>query len=101
MFTNDNMCSGPALDDNLGLREAAVLSITVMRGVGVLIDDMHGHVFAGCLNHTVIAGTVGISRLACQRGLIPVNNPLLERLLDSGHHRSEPLVQKALRRVGD
>ena len=101
MFTIDNMRSSPALDDNLSLREAAVISIAVTRGVGVLIDDMHGHVVAACLNHTVIAGTVGIIRLACQRGLIPVINPLLERLLASRHHLSEPLVQRALRRVGD
>ena len=94
------MRSGPALDDNLGLREAAVISIAVTRGVGVLIDDMHGHVVAAFLNHTVIAGTVGIIRLARQRGQTPLLKPLLERLVASGYHLSEPWDQRALRRVG-
>jgi predicted nucleic acid-binding protein len=85
----------------LGDGESAVLTLAQSTpGAVAIIDDLAGRKCAQTLRIPV-RGTLGIVLLAKQRGLIPQARPVLEDLVRGGLYLSRPVLDGALRRVGE
>lgn len=86
---------------DLGAGESAVLEWALANHPArVIIDDYAARKLAGILAIQV-TGTLGLALLAKQRGMISLARPLVEEFLRAGLYLSEPIVQKALRLVGE
>jgi len=85
----------------LGEGESSVLTFAYHNaGTEAIIDDLAGRKCASCLNIPV-HGTLGIILVAKKRGIIPKARPVIESLLRSGLYLSKPILDEALKRVGE
>lgn len=86
---------------SLGAGESAVLALAMAHpGSEAIIDDLAGR---RCANRVGIPvrGTLGIVLNAKRHGLIPLARPVIEELLGAGLYLSRPVIDEALRRVGE
>lgn len=89
------------LEWGLGPGESSVLALAHANpGVEAIIDDLNGRKCASFLKIPV-RGTLGIVLVAKKRGLIPHARPVIEKLISVGLYLSRPIVDKALKRVGE
>ena len=89
------------LEWGLGRGESTVLAVAAANpGMEALIDDLAGRRCAACLGIPV-RGTLGIVLTAKKRGLIPYARPVIEELIRSGLYLSRPVIEEALKRVGE
>jgi len=65
-----------------------------------IIDDLAGRKCADYLNIPV-RGTLGIVLVSKKRGVIPKARPVMESLIRSGLYLSRPVLDEALKRVGE
>jgi predicted nucleic acid-binding protein len=65
-----------------------------------IIDDLAGRKCAAHLKIPV-RGTLGIVLVSKRRGIIPNARPVLETLIRSGLYLSRPVLDEALKRVGE
>ena len=85
----------------LGPGEAAVLAIAAANpGMEAVIDDLAGRKCAAHLGIPV-RGTLGIVLAAKRRGLIPQVRLVIEDMIRSGLYLSRPVLDEALKRVGE
>lgn len=85
----------------LGKGEAAVLAWCLARpGTLAVLDDQRARTFAEAQGVPVI-GTLGIVLRARRQGVIPFARPVLEALVSRGMYLSKPILEKALRLVGE
>jgi len=84
----------------LGAGESAVLALAKARNWEAVIDDLAGRRCAACLGIPV-RGTLGIVLAAKQRGAIPSARAIMEDLLRAGLYLSRPVLDAALKRVGE
>ena len=86
---------------DLGAGESAVLEWALAnRPSRAIIDDYAARKLASVLAVPVI-GTLGLALLARRRGLVPRARPLVDDLIRAGLYLSEPVVERALRLVGE
>jgi predicted nucleic acid-binding protein len=86
---------------DLGAGESAVLEwAQANRPARAIIDDYAARKLASVLA-VQVTGTLGLALLARQRGLVPLARPLVEELTRAGLYLSEPIVERALRLVGE
>jgi predicted nucleic acid-binding protein len=86
---------------DLGAGESAVLEwAQANRPARAIIDDYAARELASVLA-IQFTGTLGLALLAKQRGLVPSARPLVEELARAGLYLSEPIVERALRLVGE
>lgn len=86
---------------DLGAGESAVLEWALAnRPARAIVDDYAARKLASVLSVPVI-GTLGLALLARQRGLVPQARSLVEELIRAGLYLSEPVVERALRLVGE
>lgn len=86
---------------DLGAGESAVLEwAQVHRPAHAIMDDYAGRKLANVLAIRV-TGTLGLALLAKQRGVISSARSLTEELRHAGLYLSEPLIESALRLVGE
>jgi predicted nucleic acid-binding protein len=86
---------------DLGAGESAVLEWAMAnRPARAIIDDYAARKLASVLA-VQVTGTLGLALLARQRGLVPLARPLIEELARAGLYLSEPVVEHALRLVGE
>lgn len=86
----------PRLDDG----ERSALALSLARDCDVLIDERRGRLVAEAAGLNVV-GTLGLLVRARQLGLVGPVRPLAERLLHSGYHLSQALVDRALVALGE
>ena len=85
----------------LGKGESSVLAYAYRHpGAEAIIDDLAGRKCAASL-HIPVRGTLGIVLAAKKRGIIPQARPVLENLIRSGLYLSKPILNEALKRVGE
>ena len=85
----------------LGTGESSVLAIAVAHpGMEAIIDDLAGRKYAECLG-IPLRGTLGIVLVAKKRGVVSLARPVVEDLIRSGLYLSRPLIDEALKRVGE
>jgi predicted nucleic acid-binding protein len=86
---------------DLGAGESAVLEwAQANRPARAIIDDYAARKLANVLAVPVI-GTLGLALLARKRGKVPLARPLVEELARAGLYLSKPVVEHALRLVGE
>jgi predicted nucleic acid-binding protein len=86
---------------DLGAGESAVLEwAQANRPARAILDDYAARKLASVLA-VQVTGTLGLALLAKQRGLVPLARPLVEELARAGLYLSEPIVEHALRLVGE
>ena len=86
---------------DLGAGESAVLEWALANHPArAIIDDYAARKLAGVLA-VQVKGTLGLALLAKQRGIIPSARPLVEEFIRAGLYLSEPVVEQALRLVGE
>lgn len=86
---------------DLGAGESAVLEWALANHPArAIIDDYAARKLAKVLA-VQVTGTLGLALLARQRGLVPSARPLVEELTRAGLYLSEPVVERALRLVGE
>jgi len=86
---------------DLGAGESAVLEwAQANRPARAIIDDYAARKLANVLA-VQVTGTLGLALLARQRGMVPLARPLVEDLARAGLYLSEPIVERALRLVGE
>jgi len=86
---------------DLGPGESAVLEwAQANRPARAIIDDYAARKLASVLS-VQVTGTLGLALLAKQRGLVASARPLIEELAHAGLYLSEPIVEHALRLVGE
>jgi predicted nucleic acid-binding protein len=86
---------------DLGAGESAVLEwAQANRPARVILDDYAARKLASVLA-VQMTGTLGLALLAKQRGMVPLARPLVEELARAGLYLSEPVVESALRLVGE
>ena len=85
----------------LGDGESAVLTLahSTPRAVAIL-DDLAGRKCASALGIPV-RGTLGLVLVAKRQGLISHARPILEDLIRGGMYLARPILDEALRRVGE
>ncbi len=89
------------LEWGLGPGESSVLAYADNhQGMEAIIDDLAGRKCAAYLNIPV-RGTLGIVLVSKKRGLIPTARPVMEKLIRSGLYLSRPVLDEALKRVGE
>lgn len=85
----------------LGSGESSVLALAKERpGREAIIDDLAGRKCASLLGIPV-RGTLGIVLVAKRRGRIQAARPVLEDLIRGGMSLSRPVLNSALKRVGE
>jgi len=85
----------------LGPGESAVLALSLQEGnATAVLDDLAARRCAAALG-VPLRGTLGIVLAAKRQGRIPAARPVLEDLLRSGLYLSRPVLDEALRRVGE
>ena len=80
--------------------ERTALSLSLAQGCDVLIDERMGRMAAAAAGLNVL-GTLGLLVRARQLGLIGPVRPLAERLLSSGYHLAQRLVDRTLAALGE
>jgi len=86
---------------DLGAGESAVLEwAQTNRPARAIIDDYAARELASVLA-VRFTGTLGLALLAKQRGMVSFARPLIEELARAGLYLSEPIVERALRLVGE
>lgn len=86
---------------DLGPGEASVLAYAYAKtGAVAVMDDLAGRRCAEALKIPV-NGTLGLTLIAKQRGLIPAARPVLDTLRQSGMYLSDRVIDKALMFVGE
>ena len=86
---------------DLGAGESAVLEWALAnRPARAIIDDYAARKLARVLA-VQATGTLGLALLARQRDMIPLARPLVEELVRAGLYLSEPIIEHALRIVGE
>lgn len=89
------------LEWRLGAGESSVLALAVTHpDTEVIIDDLAGRKCAASLD-IPLRGTLGIVLVAKRRGLIPRARPVIESMMSAGLYLSRPVLDEALRRVGE
>lgn len=89
------------LEWGLGPGESSVLAFAKEHsGMEAIIDDLVGRKCAAYLK-IPIRGTLGIVLVSKKRGLIPAARPVIETLIQSGLYLSRPVIDEALKRVGE
>jgi len=89
------------LEWGLGAGESSVLAFAHENPrMEAIIDDLAGRKCADHLNIPV-RGTLGIVLASKKRGLIRKARPVMETLIHSGLYLSRPVLDEALRRVGE
>ena len=85
----------------LGPGESSVLALANEHpGMEAIIDDLAGRKCAAHLKIPV-RGTLGIVLVSKKRGVIPKARPVMEMLIRSGLYISRPVLDEALKRVGE
>jgi predicted nucleic acid-binding protein len=85
----------------LGPGESAVLALSLQEGnATAVLDDLAARRCAAALG-VPLRGTLGIVLAAKRQGRIPAARPVLEHLLRTGLYLSRPVLDEALRRVGE
>lgn len=86
---------------DLGPGEASVLACAYAKtGAVAVMDDLAGRRCAEALKIPV-NGTLGLTLIAKQRGLIPAARPVLDTLRQAGMYLSDRVIDKALMFVGE
>lgn len=86
---------------DLGAGESAVLEwAQANRPARAIIDDYAARKLANVLAVRV-TGTLGLALLARKQGKVPLARPLVEELARAGLYLSKPVVEHALRLVGE
>lgn len=86
---------------DLGAGESAILEWALAnQPARAIIDDYAARKLAGVLA-VPVTGTLGLALLAKKRGMIPLARPLVEELIRAGLYLSDPVVEDALRLVGE
>lgn len=86
---------------DLGAGESAVLEWALAnQPARAIIDDYAARKLAGVLA-VPVTGTLGLALVAKKRGMIPLARPLVEELIRAGLYLSDPVVEDALRLVGE
>jgi uncharacterized protein len=86
---------------DLGAGESAVLEWALANSPArAVIDDYAARQLAHVLA-VQVTGTLGLALLAKKRGLVSMARPLVEELARAGLYLSEPVVESALRLVGE
>lgn len=86
---------------DLGIGESAVLAWCIRHpGAVAVIDDLPARRLARDLD-VPVRGTLGLVLLGKERGRIEQARPVLERLRRSGMYLSDPVLDRALRKVGE
>lgn len=86
---------------DLGPGESAVLEwAQTHRPARAIIDDYAARKLANVLA-VPVTGTLGLALLAKRRGLVPLARPLVEEFVRAGLYLSGPVVERALRLVGE
>jgi len=86
---------------DLGAGESAVLEwAEANRPAHAIIDDYAARKLASVLA-VPVTGTLGLALLAKQRGLVALARPLVEEFARAGLYLSKPIVERALRLVGE
>jgi predicted nucleic acid-binding protein len=89
------------LEWGLGPGESSVLTYADEHPqMEAIIDDLAGRKCADYLNIPV-RGTLGIVLVSKKRGFIPKARPVMESLIRSGLYLSRPVLDEALKRVGE
>ncbi|MCP4666687.1 MAG: DUF3368 domain-containing protein [Deltaproteobacteria bacterium] len=89
------------LEWGLGPGESSVLAFAHEHPpMEVIIDDLAARKCADYLNIPV-RGTLGIVLASKKRGIIPEARPVMETLIRSGLYLSRPVLDAALKRVGE
>lgn len=86
---------------DLGPGESAVLEwAQANRPARAILDDYAARKLANVLA-VPVTGTLGLALLAKRRGLVPLARPLVEEFVRAGLYLSDPVVEHALRLVGE
>jgi predicted nucleic acid-binding protein len=86
---------------DLGPGESAVLEwAQANRPARAVIDDFAARKLANVIA-VPVTGTLGLALLAKRRGLVPLARPLIEEFVRAGLYLSDPVVEHALRLVGE
>jgi len=86
---------------DLGAGESAVLEWAQANlPARAIIDDYAARQLASVLAVPVI-GTLGLALLARQRGMVSLARPLVEEFARAGLYLSKPIIERALRLVGE
>ncbi|HSS78812.1 MAG TPA: DUF3368 domain-containing protein [Thermoanaerobaculia bacterium] len=86
---------------DLGDGESAVLEwAQANRPARAVIDDYAARKLANVLG-VPVTGTLGLALLAKQHGLVPLARPIVEEFARAGLYLSDPVVEHALRLVGE
>jgi predicted nucleic acid-binding protein len=86
---------------DLGAGESAVLEwARTNRPARAIIDDYAARKLANVLA-VPVTGTLGLALLARKQGKVPLARPLVEELARAGLYLSKPVVEHALRLVGE
>jgi len=98
--------SAPAVPESimewgLGQGESAVLALaSVYPESEAIIDDLAGRKCAA-FHGIPVRGTLGLVLSSKKRGFIPKARPVLEILIGEGLYLSRPVLDEALKRVGE
>lgn len=86
---------------DLGPGESAVLEwAQANRPAHAIIDDYAARKLANVLA-VPVTGTLGLALLAKQKGMAPLARPLVEEFVRAGLYLSDPVIERALRLVGE
>lgn len=86
---------------DLGPGESAVLEwAQANRPARAIIDDYAARKLANVLA-VPVTGTLGLALLARKQGKVPLARPLVEELARAGLYLSKPVIEHALRLVGE
>lgn len=92
---------GIIIEWGLGPGESAVLAMAHSHpNMVAVLDDLAGRRCAASLD-VPVRGTLGIVLVAKRRGLIPSARAVVEDLIRGGLYLSSPVLDAALRRVGE
>jgi predicted nucleic acid-binding protein len=80
--------------------EAGVIALALERNSTLLIDDLKGRRLADNLGINYI-GTLGILKVAKNKGLIREVRPILDKFLEKGYHLDTRLIEKYLEELGE
>jgi len=80
--------------------EAEAISIAFTQDLPLIIDDLKGRKFAENLGIKYI-GTLGILKIAKNKGIIKRIKPFIDKLLERGYYLDEKLIGKFLKEIGE